>query len=654
MGSLVLRKIIYKGDKYYYSSKDFEMGLQIIEADNGTGKTTFSSLISYGMGMYVKQFDFKNDKENHSEIYSDTNNYVLIKVLINEQPFEFTRYFNPDNNNIIFVKGENFEETFPIYRNSVSNEDEWIFSDWILCKLGIEVCEIYQGTRKFKINFSDLFRLIHYDQGTNPQKIYKEHRSANNFVSDSVAIRRVIFELLVGYQFSEYYSLIGEYNKKEREKTTLKATLDNYLEMVNKMGFKLSGLTKEEILNELKELNVQLQKLEIYRKSLRTSEYSSNQYDNYIYQLRSEQFKIEGIYTDLQSNKRMTSIELRDLLRLKEDLILEVTQIKKIILAHEELKLFSPNTCPCCLREVKRKENHCICGNAIDENQYEKFFYNADEYLDILKSRQKSVETIEMAINSCKGELEGIDGQIVKLKIEKEKIKEQLNEIEKTVAKTSNDSELNSVSDKILEVKTKIQIAEQRLSVTEQYDEIETDFTSVKNELQTISSNLRNMERTVKDLIRNQSIKFSQIYFDFLKEADKNVKKAELDENYMPLINDGEYRQASSYVPRRFVYYLSLIKMSINNDNVSFPKFLLIDTPENLGIDEENLIKCMSLIDKLFINEELEEGNKYNLEEVEPQFQIILTTGIDKYPKEYKKYVVETLTGDNKLLKDIK
>jgi len=658
MGSLVLRKIIYKGDKYYYSSQDLKKGIQIVEADNGAGKTTFSSLISYGIGMYVRQFDFRNNKDNHREIHSDTNNYVLLKVLINGEPFEFTRYFNPANNNVIFVKGYNFEESFPINRNSVLNEDDWIFSDWLLSKLGIEVFEIYQGIRKFKINFSDLFRLIHYDQDTNAQMIYKDHRNNNNFVSDSTAVRKVIFELLVGYQFSEYYSLIGEYNKTEKEKNTLKVTLENYLEMVKKMGFKITGLSQEELTQQLRELNLQLQKLEIYRKNLKTNHYSSTQFDTYIHQLRESLFKVDSTYNSLKAEKSATNIELRDLLRLKEDLILEGTQIKKIILAHEEMNLFSPNTCPCCLREVKRKENHCICGNPIDESQYEKFFYSADEYLDILKSRQKSVETIETAINSCKEELVDFNIAISRLQLEKDKIKGQLRDVEKNIADTSNDVELNNVNDKLLELKLNIQAVEQNLKTIEQYEEIQKEFISSKDTLDEINTKLKVMEQSLKELMEVQIEKFNQIYGDFLKKADKNVKKAELDENYMPVINNGAYRQASSYVPRRLVYYLTTLKMSIDNENVPFPRFLLIDTPENLGIDEKNLISSLSLIDELLVREEIEQVKDPDQSESEEQngdeeanFQIILTTGIGKYPDKYKEYVVETLTDDNKLLK---
>lgn len=55
----------------------------------------------------------------------------------------------------------------------------------------------------------------------------------------------------------------------------------------------------------------------------------------------------------------------------------------------------------------------------------------------------------------------------------------------------------------------------------------------------------------------------------------------------------------------------------------------MIDTPNKEGIDKENLIKNIGL---------LAEADKYT-EEMKTQYQIILTTGIDTYPEEFKKNV---------------
>ena len=53
----------------------------------------------------------------------------------------------------------------------------------------------------------------------------------------------------------------------------------------------------------------------------------------------------------------------------------------------------------------------------------------------------------------------------------------------------------------------------------------------------------------------------------------------------------------------------------------------MIDTPNKEGIDKENLIKNIGL---------LAEADKYT-KEMKTQYQIILTTGIDTYPEEFKK-----------------
>ncbi|MCP1359068.1 hypothetical protein [Aneurinibacillus migulanus] len=634
MGNLVIKKVAYKGEKFLYSSPELKMGLQIIEASNGAGKTTFSSFICYGLGMYVKQFDFREKNVIHNEVYIDKNNCVILDVEISGYIYQLSRYFHTQSNTI-FIKGEDgTEASYPIYRTNQENE---IFSDWILSKLGIEVCDIYQGTKKFKINFADLFRLIHYDQDTSPSKIYKEHRTNNNFISDSTTVRKVIFELLIGHQFSDYYALIGELNKKERERDTHKATLASYIDMTHKMDQDISGINFDEIVSQLHEYNHQLGKLYFYRDSLKNKQFNSTDLDRRIRQFRSELMDIENKNTDLRLTKRSVSLELKDLLQLRDDIILEVIQIRKIILAHQELNLFSPNTCPCCLREIKRKEDHCICGLTIDESQYEKFFYSSKEYLEILKSKQKSVETIEIAIESCKEELTAIEEQIIHLELMKEKVLTHLYEIEKDIQINASDSELNEVNDKILEVKNFIQENEQKKTLYEKYAELEKNYSDAKVSYTDLSKRLKSMESDVQYLLESQLANFEQIYTQLLKEADSGVITAELDENYMPLVNGGVYRQASANVAKRFIYYLTLLKMSIEQKGIPFPRFLLVDTPENLGIDKENLDKCLSQV--------------LNIKEQTKGYQIILTTGIKKYPEEFKRYVAETFTEDGKLLK---
>ena len=71
-------------------------------------------------------------------------------------------------------------------------------------KLKISITELNMGTYSWKLNFSDLLRLIIYDQDTESKKIYKAP-TVSNFVSDSLIIRKTIFEVLLGISSDEFF-----------------------------------------------------------------------------------------------------------------------------------------------------------------------------------------------------------------------------------------------------------------------------------------------------------------------------------------------------------------------------------------------------------------------------------------------------------------
>ena len=134
---------------------------------------------------------------------------------------------------------------------------------------------------------------------------------------------------------------------------------------------------------------------------------------------------------------------------------------------------------------------------------------------------------------------------------------------------------------------------------------------------------------------------FDEIYSDLMQRADGQCYSAYIGEDYLPHINMGQYRERSASVPKRLMYFLTLLIESLKND-INFPRFLMIDTPNKEGIDKDNLIKNIAL---------LTEADKYNNENKCP-FQIILTTGIDTYPEDYKKFVFFKLEGEKYLLQE--
>ena len=139
----------------------------------------------------------------------------------------------------------------------------------------------------------------------------------------------------------------------------------------------------------------------------------------------------------------------------------------------------------------------------------------------------------------------------------------------------------------------------------------------------------------------NKKNDFDEIYLELMKKADKHCYSAYLGNDYMPHINSGTYRERSAEVPKRLMYFLTLMIESLK-DKDNFPRFLMIDTPNKEGIDRDNLIDNIAL---------LKEADKYT-DNGNISYQILLTTGKDVYPNEFKKFVCCSLDADTYLLKE--
>lgn len=589
MGRLKIIKLIYEGDNYYYESPDFDDGINIIEGENGTGKSTFSNLLNFSLGNYVKEFDSR-EKKVHKEIVNDTNNYVMVLICIDKEIYKLKRFFN---DNRVFVEENGEIHDYLIYR---PHSDVEIFSDWLLNKLGIPIVEFFQGTARSKLNFGDLFRLIYYDQTTTPEKIYKDSRSDRNFISDSEFMRKVIFQMLMGHQFSEYYMLIGEINKLTKAKNSYQNKEDGFLEIAQEFGFKdLKDVSINEIQKEIKVCELQLERLDKYEEQLVSKKVDSPQNINKVRQYKKNlvdlEFEIDDIYNKINRIYR----EIHSIKTIRENTILEVTQIKKIILTHEELNLFTPDSCPYCLNKVERKEGHCMCGREVEEDEYEKFFYSTDEYLTILKSKQKSIETLDLAIQSCNEELAKHEGELKKLEENKIRMQQLLSNGKDDIVRNTNVAEIKELQQKKYSLKEQINSLEQKYKVKNNFDKIEKKLRSLENSIKGKRASLRTKEELANKQIKLQIVEFNKIYKDLLTDIKADINDARIDEeNYMPIINDGEYKEASVGVPIRLMYFLTLLKLSLKDEDIPFPRFLLIDTPENLGIDKSNLEKSIS------------------------------------------------------------
>lgn len=629
---------MYSGDKYSFESPYLNDGIVIMEGVNGHGKSTFMNLIYYGLGGRVQAFNKNddNDSKKHNEIFYDTNNYVELLIEIDDEKYELTRYIG---DNLIFVVGEDEEVRETCVLRNQSDEHTMVFSDWILGKLNINVFDIVQGTRSFKLNFTDLLRLVYHDQETEVDKVYKEADNSN-FLSDSLEIRKAIFEILLGKTYNDYYSTLGQYKLTMKELEKAQAVMDSYDEFLGEvLDYDLANVVH--INSMISEKQEMIEKVQIEREIASREQGNSDEIWQLIGQQKKELMLNQHKLEEWESAKNLTTQSIDKILYLIDESEKELSEIEKIRLVNKKLKLFTPNTCPYCLREVEREKGKCICGNDIEEEQYEKFFYTDEEYLDILKVKKKSIQSLEQLLERKSQRLKIIIGHIEKAEQSIEKIRLYIDELTKDIATNYNSAYIRQLDERerelngiILELKQAKDLAKKRETLASQVIQLRNKVEGLKIRVDSFLNAAR------KDML-NKKKDFDEVYFSLMKRADEHCYSAYIGEDYMPHINLGAYRERSAAVPKRLMYFLTMLIESLKNE-ANFPQFLMIDTPNKEGIDKENLIKNIGL---------LAEADKYT-EEMKTQYQIILTTGIDTYPEEFKNNVFYKLEGENYLLQE--
>ena len=555
----------------------------------------------------------------------------MIRRYIKSNDIIVVPYRKCEHNNAI-ESGE--AQVFPVYRNEESDK---IFSDWLLEKLRVKTVDLYLGYKKFKINISDLFRLLYHNQALDPNKIYKAP-DAGGMVSDSDLVRKAIFELWMGKAFSDYYDAINESKVLEKEKNDAAFALREFKRVVDKGAAdrevkNLSALSQE--LQEIREQEGKLLKArEAFKKNRTDPAYSLEDLSYYQELFASTEADLARLNSELFSVYK----EKASLVELRKSVVHDAERISKILYAHNQLNLFSVDTCPFCLEKVDRAKDRCICGTEIDEAQYERFFYTSEEYGKLLKSKKKTTETIELAIRDVAEKEARIKREIADKETEAEKCKEKVGDSASRAFDYVDVNGLDEIDDKILQVRTDIKEMERRIDDEKELDSLQKDYDRKRENHGNQELLVKRLEVEAEKAISEIVKGFSETYNDFMTSALADCRSARVsNEDYMPIIDNGYYREASSAVPKRLMYFLTMLHMSLESDNVLFPRLLLVDTPETGGIEADHLIGAISQIDKL------EDFNK--------DYQVILSTGISKYPDNMKENVVVFLDKQNRLLK---
>jgi hypothetical protein len=238
----------------------------------------------------------------------------------------------------------------------------------------------------------------------------------------------------------------------------------------------------------------------------------------------------------------------------------------------------------------------------------------------------KSLKTTENAINSLETQTTEQQKLLEITNTEISLTKKSADSYDGTSDLTKDNSRLKQTINEIKSLNANKNMLEKELIHSNEYVlelnklyEIEADYERVKLEHDQLAINLRN------DMV-NIVNSFSKKYAGFLRNFDQTFLHAKIDEEYEPIINNYQYINAALRSPKRFYYYLTLLALGIDI-NTPYPRFLMIDTPQNFGLDSD---KTTHLINSLGI---------FQQENDEQDYQIFLTINKDFVSDNMRKFV---------------
>lgn len=469
-------------------------------------------------------------------------------------------------------------------------------------------------------------------------KVYKEADNSN-FLSDSLEIRKAIFEVLLGKTYNDYYATLGKFKLKLKEFEKSQTIMESYDEFLSEVlnNDLMNVIHIKSLIGENEDM---LQKVNMEREIAFNEKVNTKDILKLVDEQKNLMIQLQNNKDTLSEAKVVTSQSIDKILFLIEDAEKEIQEIEKIRFVNKKLKLFTPNTCPYCLREVERIENKCLCGNDIDEEEYEKFFYTDQEYMDILRVKKKSILSLRSLLDRKNDRIKNIIIDITALDDSIKKVRKYITELTKGIGSDYNSAYIRELDNRECELKNKIYELQQAEELAQKKENLAVDLNKLRIEVDKLKARAETLLSAAKEDMLIKRNNFSEQYLELMKLADAHCYDAYIGEDYMPYINFREYRERSASVPKRLMYFLALLIESLKNQ-LNYPKFLMIDTPNKEGIDKENLIINIGLLAKTF--EHLDENDS---------FQIILTTGLDTYPEELKQNVFMRLEGSNYLLKE--
>jgi hypothetical protein len=574
--TLIIRRLRVEKDGLAAYDEKFHEGVNIIRGDNSSGKSTILNFIFYVLG---------GDLADWSET-AILCSRVLAEVSINEKIATFSRDVVASSGQPMDIYGGDLESGLAARREEwlrfpYSRSSKESFSQAVFRLLNIPEAA---GEATGNLTMNQVLRLLYADQLSPTEILFK-------FDSrwDSPAIRDAVGRLLCGAQETQIYENELRIRSLQKEQDTLVGEQRAIFTAFGRAGESLTPewveVQRAAFTSELDSLVRQIGEVE--RRQIAGSEDgATRKTQEDAYAKVQEALKV---VSELTTRRDSLSFELADLSRYISGLRLKIDALRESKSVTDVLGDVRFETCPSCFELVIDAGEHAchLCKTPIDpdksKNKLVLLITEAALQLkqaeEIQSKRREEMTTVETGLSSASLQWKRLSTRLAEVQNrpttqsqdELRKLHTQRGYLERQI---EDQERLSTVIERLS------RIANRKSEIAAEVSKLETENLAYRASQEKRLSIARTaISDEIKSLLRDDLRRQDSFVDPNLVSFDFGSNKISVDHH--------TYFSASSRVVLKTSFFVGFLLASLKHEFFRHPRFCLIDTIEDKGMEQE-------------------------------------------------------------------
>lgn len=578
--TLIIKRLVITRGTHRVYDEEFHSGVNVIRGENSSGKSTILNFIFYAIG---------GDLGDWSDVALLCNE-TWVEVEFNGTPATLRREIDSNTMKPMWVYGGRFEDAataaiaswhkYP-YRRSANVES---FSQALFRLMGMPNVAT-EGSGNITIH--QILRLLYADQLSPVDEIFKYESR------DFEDIRENVGNLLSGAYTNDIYEFQQQLRKRENEFKAAAAELTSIVTVLSNnsdesIGLEWVNTQKKSLINERETLiaNIATEESVFYEKEdadKLTLKAQNDAYSN-VQELQVSLGRVKDEISELEFNIADADEFIRSL-RYKIEAMRDA-EVTATVVQHIQF-----GTCPACHAEVLEDDPNSascsLCKTPFDrERAKERIVGLLNEAAIQLKQstvlqarRKENLETAKRGLFAKQSAWKVAAKELEALQ----------------VLPTSESREtIRTLHRRLGYLDREIDDMEQKLKLASKLDELRLKKSSLNNQIIYLKDeiDLRRLKHTtqltkshklieseIKELLRNDLKR--QDSFENPESIQFSFRKNQI------TVDDMTYFSASSRVVLKSSFYLGFLSAALRDPQFRHPRFLLLDTTEDKGMEPE-------------------------------------------------------------------